>query len=70
MKFTPPRPFSPRLEGLTHERAPLTVRRSTVLLFAAVMFAAGFFIGACAFGTVLVHHTDAALRAQSLNHNQ
>lgn len=60
-----PRPYGPaRLEGLTHACAPLTVTRTNIVLFAAVLFAAGFFLGAISFGSLLVHSTDTALRAQ------
>ena len=45
-------------DGLTITRAPWYASRLTRWLAAAVIFATGFFLGAIAFGEVLVRSTD------------
>lgn len=54
MKHFPTDRHPAKIEGLSLTRAPVALPRKTALLVAAVLFFAGFFVGAIAFGEVLV----------------
>lgn len=54
MKHYPSDRHPAKIEGLSHTRAPVAFPRKTALLLAAVLFLAGFFVGAIAFGQVLI----------------
>lgn len=71
MKHFPASRAPAHLTGLSDnltQSTTTTLRRSTALLFAAVIFAAGFFSGAIVFGLALVRQHDGA-PASSLNLN-
>ena len=54
MKHFPAERHPVKLEGLEHTQAPLLASRRTVILLALVLYFAGFFTGAIAFGEVLI----------------
>lgn len=43
-----------RIEGLEHTPSPRGLSRTTACLLAALLFLSGFFVGAIAFGEVLI----------------
>lgn len=66
MRHFPATRHPPHLAGLTHSRAPLALPRKTAWLLAAVIFVAGFFLGAILFGAALVHSENEILNASNL----
>lgn len=54
MKHFPNERPPAKIEGLEHTQAPLLASRRTVILFALVLYFAGFFTGAIAFGEILI----------------
>lgn len=54
MKHFPNERHPAKIEGLEHTQAPILASRRTVILLAVVLWLAGFFTGAIAFGEVLI----------------
>lgn len=54
MKHYPSARQPAKIEGLEHTHAPFTASRRTIILLALVLWLAGFFTGAIAFGEVLI----------------